>query len=357
MISRTTYLNMVPSAVRPIVYISQYDVDSSALTFYLYNEDGTNFNIPSGYRTTITGAKPDDTVFSYECGYNGNQVTSDIKEQMSIVAGDVMCEISIQSYDTGQCIGTANFILRVEESPYYRASLSRTDVDNLHTLIQLATNEATYRAESAANNANASAEDARNAASAAHTYADSAQNSLNSTLQEAVNVKNSMHATATEFSTYVLNTSNDVKDSMHATATEFSTYVLNTSNDVKDSMHATRDEFAKYVSDTSANFKEEAKNLAEQYSREAVKDSESWAVGGTGTRDGEDMNNSKYYSEVSRSEAEAALNAAKLAKDYSTVVMPDFYFDIETAMLYEKAGVNVEVMLDEADLYWRISND
>ena len=335
MISRTTYLNMVPSAVRPIVYISQYDVDSSALTFYLYNEDGTNFNIPSGYRTTITGAKPDDTVFSYECGYNGNQVTSDIKEQMSIVAGDVMCEISIQSYDTGQCIGTANFILRVEESPYYRASLSRTDVDNLHTLIQLATNEATYRAESAANNANASAEDARNAASAAHTYADSAQNSLNSTLQEAVNVKNSMHATATEFSTYVLNTSNDVKDSMHAT----------------------RDEFAKYVSDTSANFKEEAKNLAEQYSREAVKDSESWAVGGTGTRDGEDMNNSKYYSEVSRSEAEAALNAAKLAKDYSTVVMPDFYFDIETAMLYEKAGVNVEVMLDEADLYWRISND
>ena len=335
MISRTTYLNMVPSAVRPIVYISQYDVDSSALTFYLYNEDGTTFNIPSGYRTTITGAKPDDTVFSYECGYNGNQVTSDIKEQMSIVAGDVMCEISIQSYDTGQCIGTANFILRVEESPYYRASLSRTDVDNLHTLIQLATNEATYRAESAANNANASAEDARNAASAAHTYADSAQNSLNSTLQEAVNVKNSMHATATEFSTYVLNTSNDVKDSMHAT----------------------RDEFAKYVSDTSANFKEEAKNLAEQYSREAVKDSESWAVGGTGTRDGEDMNNSKYYSEVSRAEAEAALNAAKLAKDYSTVVMPDFYFDIETAMLYEKAGVNVEVMLDEADLYWRISND
>lgn len=311
MISRTTYLNMTPYAsTKPIIYVSQYDVDTGALHFYLFN-DGASYSIPGGYNVYIIGAKPDNTVFSYTCSYSGNHVTADLKEQMTLVKGDVTCEISIQK--DSQCIGTFNFILRVEESPYNKATLSRTDIDNLHTIIQLATIDATKRAETAANSANKSSTDANASANAAASYASAASKSHAETLNAAIIVK--------------------------------------------ESMYDTKEEFESYVSKTSDEFKQEAAKLAEQYSREAVKDSESWAVGGTGTRTGEDMDNSKYYSEVSKTNASAAEEAAKLAKDYSTIVMPDLYLDPDTGIVYEKTGVGIDVQLDEdtAKLYWKIT--
>lgn len=312
MVSRTTYLNMVPSSVRPVVYVSQYDVDTNCLYFYLYNGSDV-FTIPDGCAVSIAGAKPDATLFSYSCAYNGNVVVSNLEEQMTLVNGDVTCEISIQNYSSGQVIGSANFVLRVEESPYHKATLSKTDIDNLHDIIKSATEEATNRAETAASSANASAQNSASSANSSAASASAAQKSLNDTLEAAVSVKDAMIDAKNEFKTYVSNTANE--------------------------------------------FKEEAKNLAEEYSREAAKDAESWAVGGTGTRTGEDMNNSKYYSEVSKSNATAAEEAAKLAKDYSTIVMPDLYLDPDTGILYEKTGVGIDVQIDEdtACLYWKIT--
>lgn len=305
MVSRTTYLNMVPSSVRPVVYVSQYDVDTNCLFFYLYNGSDV-FTIPSGTYVFISGAKPDNTLFSYTCTYSGNKVTANLEEQMTPVKGDVTCEISIQDYNSGQTVGSANFVLRVEESPYNKATMSKTDIDNLHDIIKIATEEATNRAETAANSANESATWASSSANAAATSAAEAKQ----------------------------------------TAANFNQSVIDTTN-----------EFKAEVKKTSDDFKDEAAKLAEQYSREAAKDAESWAVGGTGTRTGEDMNNSKYYSEISKSNASAAEEAAKLAKDYSTIVMPDLYLDPDTGIVYEKAGVGIDVQLDEdsAKLYWKIT--
>ena len=312
MVSRTTFLNMVPSSVRPVVYVSQYDVDTNCLHFYLYNGSDV-FIVPDGSAVSITGAKPDSTLFSYTCTYDGNKVTANLEEQMTLVKGDVTCEISIQNYSAGQVVGSANFVLRVEESPYYKATMSKTDIDNLHDIIKIATEEATNRAETAASSANASAQNSASSANSSAASASAAQKSLNDTLEAAVSVK--------------------------------------------DAMIDTKNEFKTYVSNTASEFKEEAKNLAEEYSREAAKDAESWAVGGTGTRTGEDMNNSKYYSEVSKTNANAAEEAAKLAKDYSTIVMPDLYLDADTGILYEKTGVGIDVQIDEdtACLYWKIT--
>lgn len=305
MVSRTTYLNMAPSSVRPVVYVSQYDVDTNCLFFYLYNGSDV-FTIPSGSHVSISGAKPDNTLFSYTCTYSGNKVTANLEEQMTLVKGDVTCEISIQDYNSGLVVGSANFVLRVEESPYYKATMSKTDIDNLHDIIKIATEEATNRAETAANSANESATWASSSANAAATSAAEAKQ----------------------------------------TAANFNQSVIDTTN-----------EFKAEVKKTSDDFKDEAAKLAEQYSREAAKDAESWAVGGTGTRTGEDMDNSKYYSEVSKSNASAAEEAAKLAKDYSTIVMPDLYLDPDTGIVYEKTGVGIDVQLDEdsAKLYWKIT--
>lgn len=56
--------------------------------------------------------------------------------------------------------------------------------------------------------------------------------------------------------------------------------------------------------------------LAEQHASQAETwsaTSKSWAIGGTGTREGEDTDNSKYYSEQSKSEADRAKNEADRA--------------------------------------------
>lgn len=294
MVSRTTFLNMVPSSVRPVVYVSQYDVDTECLFFYLYNGSDI-FNIPDGMVVSITGAKPDNTLFAYNCTYSGNKVTANLEEQMTLVKGDVTCEISIQNYSTGQTIGSANFVMRVEESPYYKATMSKTDIDNLHDIIKAATEEATNRAETSASSANTSALEASASASAAKASATEAAN------------------TASEFKSDVI----EIKD----------------------------------------EFEQEAARLAQEYAEAASKESESWAVGGTGTRTSEDMDNSKYYSELSKTHSLDAANSAQLAKDYSTIVMPDLILDTDSGILYEKTGVGIDVKMDDdtAEIYWKIT--
>lgn len=58
---------------------------------------------------------------------------------------------------------------------------------------------------------------------------------------------------------------------------------------------------------------EQHSNTAERYSKE----SKSWAIGGTGTRIGEDTDNSKYHSEQSKYHSERSEYYSELAKEYS----------------------------------------
>lgn len=82
--------------------------------------------------------------------------------------------------------------------------------------------------------------------------------------------------------------------------------------------------------------------------------SESWAVGGTGIRLGENTNNSEYHSNQARTSAETAKNEADRAAQYSQIVAPGFYFDPGTAGLYMKSGVGVDFKAVESRLYWKI---
>ncbi|WP_024348180.1 hypothetical protein [Lacrimispora indolis] len=53
--------------------------------------------------------------------------------------------------------------------------------------------------------------------------------------------------------------------------------------------------------------------------------SKSWARGGTGTRSGEDSDNSRYYSLQSQTEADRAKVQADRAEMYAGFVMPEFW--------------------------------
>ena len=84
--------------------------------------------------------------------------------------------------------------------------------------------------------------------------------------------------------------------------------------------------------------------------------SKSYAVGDTGTRDGEETDNSKYYSEQSRIESKRAEVEADKAALYAQVIAPGFYVDPETMALYMKKGVKVDFKVaDDNVLCWKLT--
>ena len=177
MYTQNTNLSVIPSGVRPVIPCSQYDNQLQAVRFNLYKE-GAPFQIPSGAAVLINGIKPDNTAFSYAAtAISGNKATFSMTQQMTAVAGDVLCELRVRT--EGEIIGTLNFILRVEPAPLSDDSvLSETEIPLIEQAIDIAANlaeyiQATYdnaaaseaSANAAAASANAAAVDAASAAS------------------------------------------------------------------------------------------------------------------------------------------------------------------------------------------------
>lgn len=70
-------------------------------------------------------------------------------------------------------------------------------------------------------------------------------------------------------------------------------------------------------------------------------------------RNAEEATNQK---DLATMEADRAKTEADKAAQYSSIVAPDFYVDIETMTLYQKAGVGVSFIADENNiLYWKIA--
>lgn len=87
---------------------------------------------------------------------------------------------------------------------------------------------------------------------------------------------------------------------------------------------------------------------AEDFSKE----SESHSHGGTGTRPGEDTDNSLYYSQLSRQEYEKAKEEADRAEKFSGFVTPHFL--IANNRLYLKRGSTVSFIVANNRLYYKI---
>lgn len=80
----------------------------------------------------------------------------------------------------------------------------------------------------------------------------------------------------------------------------------------------------------------------------AARLSESWAVGGTGSRTGENSNNSKYYAMQSGAEADRAERAALLAEQYVDIIPPKFHLDLDTMeLIQDTEAQGIEFSLDE----------
>lgn len=175
MYTQETNLNVIPSGVRPVIHCSQYDNNLSAIRFKLYKEN-TEFTIPSGAAVIINGYKPDNTGFSYAASaISGNIATMDVTQQMTAVAGDVLCELRVRT--ESQIIGTLNFVLRVEPAPLTDDTIiSETDIPLIEQAVDIAANLAEYIQVTYDNAAaaKASAESSASSATSAATSAASA---------------------------------------------------------------------------------------------------------------------------------------------------------------------------------------
>ena len=128
-------LQYSPRGVAPIINVSQFDVGR---TFKLVVYDGSEgIGIAGGFSVRVDGIKPDGHGFSYDdnISVTNNEYTITTKEQMTVVAGDVRCELRLSK--DGYDVGTVNFILRVEPSPINENTIiSDTDLPDIIALAE-----------------------------------------------------------------------------------------------------------------------------------------------------------------------------------------------------------------------------
>lgn len=114
MIYQSYKLNLIPDQVPLSVWCSQYDADSRTFRFEIY-KGSELYTIPSDSTVTVRGTKQDNTGFEYSCTYDGSVANVIVKDQMTIFAGKVPCELRITNGTA--ILGTANFNLMVERTP------------------------------------------------------------------------------------------------------------------------------------------------------------------------------------------------------------------------------------------------
>lgn len=102
------------TSVPPRVKCEQYDGDyTRQIEATVYNGD-VLYTIPSEVRRiVISGLKPDNTGFSYDCTWSGTKVLFSLMRQMTVVAGSVPCNISFFDGSNNQ-VSSAVFVLDVE---------------------------------------------------------------------------------------------------------------------------------------------------------------------------------------------------------------------------------------------------
>lgn len=158
MVTQQIDLDLVAGGVIPVLFASQYDTEGRTFQFNVYANKSA-FTIPSGVTAKMEGTKPDKKGFSYDATVgSGNIITIDVQEQMTAVAGRVMCELVLISGT--QRVGSANFFLLVEP-----AGLAE-DVDTSETVLPEYISGAQRAAASAEESATAAEEAAQIAQSA-----------------------------------------------------------------------------------------------------------------------------------------------------------------------------------------------
>ena len=123
-----------PQGAPPVIRLSQYDTDWK-LVFTLYDGDAL-YTVPSEASVILNGLRPGGTVFSVAgVVEDGNAVVS-LDSSVTAEAGKVECEISISN--SGELLGTSNFVFEVEKAPMSGHTASGDDFSAVNQLVNQA---------------------------------------------------------------------------------------------------------------------------------------------------------------------------------------------------------------------------
>lgn len=172
-----------------------------------------------------------------------------------------------------------------------------------------------------------------------------------------------------DFKDMIRDATKDIRDEY---VTEFNS-ILERIDKLSDTTQKNRDTVVKIHDDIVNTYLPqiiENANLASSSAKIAVNNaalSKSYAVGGTGTRTGEDTDNSKYYSEQSQASSQTAQSYAEQAEaagdeavnkinEALSQNVPQFTIDFATGHLkYEGGRFNFEVQNTTGHLLWEVA--
>ena len=112
--AETLKVSLIPGAQSGAVHVSQYDTNRE-LEFDLVDESGY-YTIPSGASVKLMGTKPSGYGFTVLTTHSGHKVKIVTPAAMTSEAGNIPVELRVTVGQ--QVLGTANFVLAVEESPH-----------------------------------------------------------------------------------------------------------------------------------------------------------------------------------------------------------------------------------------------
>ena len=129
----TIKLNLIPGLNNPVCHVSQYDI-GRAIKFELY-EGSTIYTLDGTETLTLIVRKPDNTIYTVGVtNTSSNYITISTVEQMCPLPGYNTCELKIEKNET--TIKSINFLMFVEEDPYYNGIQTETGINNLTTQIE-----------------------------------------------------------------------------------------------------------------------------------------------------------------------------------------------------------------------------
>lgn len=325
-------LDLKPSGIPQKIHLNQYD-KGQTITIHLYNDDEIYTPVGSVW---VSGTKKDNTGFQYQCEVNGSDVVITVTDQMTCFYGDT--EVEVADVKEGMVQGSANFLLSVEEAAFHDDTIiSETDIPVVQRVAENIDKVETWKNET--EKAAARAETALTSAQAAQTGAETAQGKAEESQKATEQLKADTSAIKDEASKDAVLAESYAKggtNTREGEETDNALYYKNQTETIKGDTEIIKSDTDKIKTDTEA-LKTEVETLksdtdAIKSDTETIKEnadksaalSQSYAVGGTGTRDGEDSDNAKAYSEAAKAAAEAASSGMKVATDTTTgAVMPD----------------------------------
>ncbi len=289
-------LQLVPGGVPLVLHASQYDGARDYKFTPLYGS--AEYGYQSGAKVCVEATKPDKTVVQEEATYNTDgTIYYKPSEVLFQAAGDVRMKVVIVDSDN-MTLASAAVTLAVDLAGITTyAQISESDLSLLHATAQkLPTIDRSVaeaqtqasRAKSWAVGPSGSGTDGTDTNNSKYWSTQSANSATAASASQSAAKTSETNAAASK--TAAASSQSAAKTS-ETNAAASKTAAANSASAAKTS------ETNAATSKTAAANSASAAKTSETNAATSAKTAESWAIGGTGSRSGEDTNNAKYWAE------------------------------------------------------------